>query len=82
METSTSPDFGHALRAGTEWEGCYAAHVGRDRYRVIWELLDPEPDPDQIAEQLISVLIIRVGPKTDSSGHTIYEQGRPGSDAL
>jgi len=38
----STPDLGYALEG--EWKGCYAVHIGRDRYRVIWELLPPVED--------------------------------------
>lgn len=72
----STPDLGYALEG--EWEGCYAVHIGRDRYRVIWELLPPvedyEGDP---GDEVVPVVILRVGPKTDEQGHTIYESPRP-----
>jgi hypothetical protein len=71
----TTPDMGYELR--DEWEGCMAVHCGRDRYRVIWEPLPPEEDYDGITDEIIPVVILRVGPKTDSAGRTIYEDGRP-----
>lgn len=71
-----SPDFGYALDG--EWEGCYAVHVGRDRYRVIWEPMEPIEDyAGDPGDELIVVAILRVGPKTDPWGHTIYEAPRP-----
>jgi mRNA-degrading endonuclease RelE of RelBE toxin-antitoxin system len=71
------PDLGYELR--DEWEGCRAIHVGRDRYRVIWEVLDPEPDYTGVADEVVPVVILRVGPKTDAAGRTIYDRGRPDS---
>lgn len=32
-----TPDLGYPLE--DEWDGCYAVHCGRDRYRVIWEVM-------------------------------------------
>lgn len=71
-----TPDLGYPLE--DDWEGCFAVHVGRDRYRVIWEMLpaveDYEGDPE---DEVIAVAILRVGPKTDEYGHTIYQSPRP-----
>ena len=55
----------------------HAVHAARDRYRVIWEVLDPEKDYEGIADQVVPIVILRVGPKTDATGRTIYEGGRP-----
>lgn len=66
-----TPDLGYELRG--EWEGCQAVHCGRDRYRVIWEVLEPEEDYTGMADMVVPVAVIRVGPKTDSRGRTIYE---------
>jgi hypothetical protein len=45
---------------------------------VIWEILpaieDYEGDP---GDEVVPVAILRVGPKTDERGHTIYESPRP-----
>jgi len=45
---------------------------------VIWEILPPiedyEGDP---GDEVVPVVILRVGPKTDVQGHTIYESPRP-----
>jgi hypothetical protein len=54
--------------------------VARDRCRVIWEIFDPEEDYEGLADEVVLVVILRVGPKTDSRGRTIYEAGRPGQD--
>ena len=71
-----TPDLGYPLEG--EWEGCFAVHCGRDRYRVIWELLPAEEDYEgDPGDELIQVVILRVGPKTDAQGHTIYESPRP-----
>ncbi len=35
---------------------------------------DYEGDP---GDELVQVVILRVGPKTDEHGHTIYESPRP-----
>jgi hypothetical protein len=70
-----APDCGYELRP--PWDGCLAAHVGRDRYRVIWELLDPQIDYAGATDEVVVVAILRVGPKTDASGRTIYERERP-----
>ena len=48
-----------------------------DRYRVIWEIADPNEDYENLADQVVPVVILRVGPKTDSQGHTIYVSPRP-----
>lgn len=77
MEGSTAPDFGYELREGSEWEDCFACHIGSDRYRVIWELLPAEEDFENAADEVVPILILRVGPKTDEFGRTIYEDGRP-----
>lgn len=71
-----SPDLGYALDG--EWEGCYAVHIGRDRFRVIWELMPPIEDYDS-GDELIPVVILRVGPKTDPWGRAIYDAPRPSS---
>lgn len=70
-----TPDFGYELR--DQWEGCIAVHAGRDRYRIIWELLDPERDYTGVAAEVIPVVILSVGPKTDASGRSIYDRERP-----
>jgi hypothetical protein len=71
-----TPDLGYPLE--DEWEGCFAVHIGNDRYRVIWEILPPvedcEGDP---GDEVVPIVILRVGPKTDERGHTIYESPRP-----
>jgi mRNA-degrading endonuclease RelE of RelBE toxin-antitoxin system len=73
----TTPDLGYEL--GGAWAGCMAVHVGKDRYRVIWELFPPEDDYSGLADQVVPVVILRVGPKTDRRGRTIYERAkRPG----
>jgi len=58
-----------------------AVHVGSDRYRVIWEMLDPTDDYTGAADEVIPVVILRIGPKTDAQGRTIYEFLRPESPA-
>jgi hypothetical protein len=68
-----TPDFGYELR--DEWDGCWAVHCGRDRYRVIWEHLEPMEDYDGIADQVVPVVVLRVGPKA-ARGRTIYDEGR------
>jgi hypothetical protein len=71
-----APDLGYPLRG--EWEGCYCVHLGHDRFRVIWEILDPEPDYDgPEGAEVIPVVVLRIGPKTQRGGETIYEQTRP-----
>lgn len=65
------PEVGYELTG--EWEGCFAVHIARDRYRIIWELLPPEEDYSGEADEVIPIVILTVGPKTDSSGRTIYE---------
>lgn len=67
-----SPDIGYELRG--EWAGCLAAHCGRDKYRVIWEVLDSEDDYTDLADMVTPISVLKVGPKTDSRGRTIYEQ--------
>jgi hypothetical protein len=54
-----------------------AVHCGQDRYRVIWEVLDPEEDYTGIADEVVPIVILRVGPKTDSKGVSVYNQERP-----
>ena len=54
-----------------EWEGTYGVHIGRDRYRVIWEF-DAE---------IRTVIVLAVGPKTLASGGTIYDRPRPGRES-
>jgi len=71
-----TPDLGYPLR--DEWEGCLAVHCGRDRYRVIWEILAPEEDYSGATDKVIPVAILRIGPKNDSHGRTIYDEGRLG----
>lgn len=73
-----TPDLGYELRG--EWEGCYAVHCARDRYRVIWEILEPVVDYSGETDFVVPVAILRVGPKTDSRGRTIYDEGRPAAD--
>lgn len=71
----------HELR--DEWEGCWTTHVARDRYRVIWIELEPEAgyDDDGTETEDIPIVILRVGPKTDARGQTIYEtKDRPDLD--
>jgi len=69
-----TPDLGYELHG--EWGGCMAVHCGRDRYRVIWKVLDPEEDYTRVADLVVPVVVIAVGPKTDSRGRTIYERPR------
>jgi mRNA-degrading endonuclease RelE of RelBE toxin-antitoxin system len=45
-------------------------HMGRDRYRVIWEV-DPE---------IKTVFVLRVGPKERPGKGTIYQAPRPPRD--
>ena len=66
-----NPDRGYALRG--EWDGCRATHAGRDRYRVIWEELSPEVDYTGVADEVVPVVVLRVGPKTASDGRAIYD---------
>ncbi|MGI8945128.1 MAG: type II toxin-antitoxin system RelE family toxin [Thermoleophilaceae bacterium] len=49
------------------WDGCYGVHVGRDRYRVIWE----------VDSEIQTVFVLRVGPKERRGGGTIYDDPRP-----
>jgi hypothetical protein len=70
-----TPDLGYPLEE--EWEGCFAVHVGRDRYRVIWEIMPPVEDYENLADEVVPIVILRVGPKTDEHGHTIYDSPRP-----
>lgn len=70
-----TPDLGYELR--DEWEGCMAVHAARDRYRVIWEVLDPEEDYEGTTDEVVPIVVLRVGPKTDATGRTIYETERP-----
>jgi mRNA-degrading endonuclease RelE of RelBE toxin-antitoxin system len=49
------------------WDGCYGVHVGRDRYRVIWE----------VDIEIRVVYVLRVGPKRKATGGTIYDDPRP-----
>jgi hypothetical protein len=75
-----TPDLGYPLE--DEWEGCFAVHVGSDRYRVIWEILPPVDDyAGASGDQVIPVVVLRVGPKTDEYKRTIYEQPRPPADS-
>jgi hypothetical protein len=61
-----------------EWEGCYAVHTGRDRYRVIWEILPAIEDyTGEPGDEVVPIVILRVGPKTDTQGRTIYGEPRP-----
>jgi hypothetical protein len=75
-ELQNRSDLGVPLRG--EWEGCRRAHVCDDRYRVIWRDL-PEIDDYEGAEGdvVIPVQVLRVGPKVQLSGDTIYEQPSP-----
>jgi len=71
-----TPDLGYPLEG--EWEGCFAVHVGDDRYRVIWEIQPPIDDyTGRAGDQVTPVVVLRVGPKTDGQHRTIYEQPRP-----
>jgi len=54
-----------------------AVHCGQDRYRVIWEVLDPIEDYTGAADEVIPVVVLRIGPKTDAQNRTIYERDRP-----
>lgn len=71
----TEPSLGYELQG--PWAGCMAVHCGRDRYRVIWIVLDPEEDYTGTTDWVVPITVVRVGPKTDSRGATIYERGRP-----
>lgn len=70
-----TPDLGYPLL--DEWEGCRAVHCGRDRYRIIWEILSPVEDYDKAGGEVVPIAIFRVGPKTDARGHAIYDDPRP-----
>ncbi len=73
-----TPDLGYPLQG--EWEGCFAVHVGNDRYRVIWELLPATEDyKGGPGDEVVPVAILRVGPKTDGTGRTIYNAPRSSS---
>jgi mRNA-degrading endonuclease RelE of RelBE toxin-antitoxin system len=61
------PENSEALRE--PWEGCHAAHVGQDLYRVIWE----------VDLEIRVVYVLRVGPKDKRHG-TIYDEPRPDRD--
>lgn len=67
------PDIGGHPLTG-EWEGCNTVHVARDRYRVIWTELDPEAGYEGDDEiEIVPIVVLRVGPKTDARHRTIYE---------
>ena len=55
-----------------------AVHVGRDKYRVIWQIGDAGHDYEGVADEVVPVYILRIGPKTDGS-MTIYDGDRPPS---
>lgn len=71
-----SSDVGDPLHG--DWEGCQRAHICDDKYRVIWRDL-PETADDTGAEgdTVVHVEVLRVGPKVQITGGTIYEQPRP-----
>jgi hypothetical protein len=53
-------------------------HAGADKYRVIWEIMPPIEDYERApGDQVVPIAILRVGPKTDAQGRTIYEEPRP-----
>jgi hypothetical protein len=66
-----TPDLGYPLR--DNWDGCMAVHCGRDRYRIIWEVLEPEDDYSGEADEVTPVVVLRIGPKTDSRGRSVYD---------
>jgi mRNA-degrading endonuclease RelE of RelBE toxin-antitoxin system len=65
LPVTPRPPRAEELRA--PYDGCLGIHIGRDRYRVIWEL-DAE---------IRTVVILRVGPKKRRGGGTIYDDPRP-----
>ena len=72
-ELEKSEALGYPLHG--EWEGCRAAHVVDDRYRVIWRE-GPEIEDYSGAEDdtVVPVQVLRVGPKAPTRGTTIYEE--------
>jgi hypothetical protein len=43
---------------------------------VIWRLGPEEEDPTRPeGSKVIPVYVLRIGPKTSSSGHTVYDDG-------
>jgi hypothetical protein len=70
------PRQGKPLR--DEWIGCRGLHFGSDKYRLIWEILPAIDDYEgQQDDKVIPIIILRVGPKIDAQGNTIYESPRP-----
>ena len=62
-----------------EWAGCCGERVGHlEKYRVIWELLNPEEDYDgRPGDLVIPILVLRAWKKRPAAGGTIYDQPRP-----
>ncbi len=72
-ELEQSDGLGYPLRG--EWEGCRAAHVCSDRYRVIWrELPETEDYSGAHDDTVVPVQVLRVGLKAPTKGTTIYQQ--------
>jgi mRNA-degrading endonuclease RelE of RelBE toxin-antitoxin system len=65
LAVDPSPPGAEELRP--PWEGCQSIHIGRDRYRVIWE----------VDLEIQVVYVLRVGPKKRRGGGTIYDAPRP-----
>jgi mRNA-degrading endonuclease RelE of RelBE toxin-antitoxin system len=49
------------------YDGCLGIHIGRDKYRIIWE----------VDSEIHTVVILRVGPKKRRGGGTIFDEPRP-----
>ena len=75
-ELAKRSDLGVPMRG--QWEGCRRAHVCDDRYRVIWrDLPEIEDYEGTEGDLVVPVQILRVGPKAQLTGGTIYEQPSP-----
>ena len=71
-----SADFGYPLR--DPWTGYQAVHVAQDRYRVIWREFPPESDyTGGDGDEVVPVVVVRVGPKTDAQHRSIYDEPPP-----
>ena len=67
-----NPSIGYEL--ADEWAGYRAVHIGNDRYRVIWRIDPPEEDYTRAEGcQVVPVVVVRIGPKTNMMGKSIYD---------
>ena len=70
------PELGYPLRG--EWAGavrCTAAMIDT----ASWRILEPIEDYEGQTDLVVPVAILRIGPKTDRRGRTIYERAAPSS---